>query len=147
MKNQITVTLQQIKDASPCRNGWEKVLKAQGGTKADMNKPFPLVSILDSNGLDDTLWVISSVPEMAAHDAIWRKFSSWCALQNIEKIKKHCSTDDYDLIVKYLETNNQELREAAEAAAWDAQEEKLRQLLNGIATDGNLNYKRPDELA
>jgi hypothetical protein len=117
----ITVTLQQIKDASPCYDGWKKVLKANGGSKADFNKPFPLLSILDSNGTEDTLWVISNAPEMSKHGAIWRKFSTWCALQNIELIKDYCVTEDYKLIVKYLETNDLSLREAAESAAWAAE--------------------------
>ncbi|AUR91065.1 hypothetical protein NVP1154O_52 [Vibrio phage 1.154.O._10N.222.52.B12] len=118
----ITVTLQQIKHARPCEGGWKKVLKANGGSKADFNKPFPLVSILDSNDLDDTLWVISSVKSMREHDEIWRKFSSWCALQNIDKISEYCSSEDYKLIVNWLETNDPDLRESAESAARSAAE-------------------------
>ncbi|AUG84886.1 hypothetical protein Athena1_0028 [Vibrio phage Athena1] len=116
----ITVTLQQIKYSHPCKDGWKKVLKANGGVNADFDRPFPLVSILDSNDLDDTLWVISNVPEMGEHDDVWRKFSSWCALQNIDKISKYCSDEDYKLIVNWLETNAPDLRESAESAAWSA---------------------------
>jgi hypothetical protein len=116
------VTLQQIKNAHPCINGWKKVRTANGGVNADMDKPFPLASIIDSNGLDDALWVISNVTEMSEHDEIWRKFSSWCALQNIEKIEKYCSKEDYELIVNWLETNDASLRESAKVAAWAATE-------------------------
>ena len=129
----IMVTLQQIKDAHACEDGWKKVLKANGGTNADLNKPFPLVSILDSNDLDDTLWVVSSAPEMEEYDEIWRKFSSWCALQNVDKIAKYCSDEDYNLIVKWLETNDPDTRKAARSAAESArsaQEEKLRELIS-----------------
>ena len=29
------ITLQEIRDHSPCRSGWEKVLSANGGVNAD----------------------------------------------------------------------------------------------------------------
>jgi hypothetical protein len=75
---QIQVTLKQIKDNVPCTDGWVKVLKANGGLKADYNKPFPLSSILDSNDLDDTLWCLDLFPE---HNNLWRKYAWWCASQ------------------------------------------------------------------
>jgi hypothetical protein len=113
----ITVTLQQIKNAKPCPDGWKRALKANGGKDADMNKPFPLASILDSNDLDDTLWVIEEVSELAEHDKAWREFACWCAMQNIEKIKPYCSVDECDLIVKYLTTQDERLQAAARSAA------------------------------
>lgn len=113
----ITVTLQQIKDAHPCEDGWKKVLKANGGLKADYNKPFPLVSILDSNGLDDALWVIDKVDGMREHKSLWYEFSRWCAFQNVEKIAKYCSVNDYDLILNWLESGDETTRKAAREAA------------------------------
>ena len=63
MKNQITITLAQIKKhSSPSVSVWSKVFKANktffGGDDADLNKRFPVSSILDSNGLEDTLWAL-----------------------------------------------------------------------------------------
>ena len=113
----INITLQQIKDAHPCEDGWKKVLKANGGLNADLNKPFQLSSILDSNNLDDTLWVISNVSELSKYDHLWRKFAKWCALQNITKIIPYCSDENYKLIVEYLESEKEELRESARSAA------------------------------
>ena len=57
MKNQITVTLAQIKEyESPLRPRFgRKFSKRSEGIGADLNKRFPVSSILDSNGLDDTL--------------------------------------------------------------------------------------------
>jgi hypothetical protein len=75
---QIQVTLKQIKDNDPCTSGWVKVLKANGGLKADYNKPFPLSTALDSNDLDDTLWCLKLLPE---HNKLWRKYAWWCASQ------------------------------------------------------------------
>ncbi len=126
----ITVTLQQIKNAEPCTIGWKKVLKANDGKGADMNKSFPLSSILDSNDLDDTLWLVENVRELAKHEKIWREFACFCAMQNIDKIKPYCSGGDYNLIVEYLTTQDEGLRlvagaaaraaGAAARAAWDA---------------------------
>ncbi len=130
----ITVTLNQIKANDPCTGGWKKALKANGGINADMDKPFPLVSILDSNDLEDTLWVISNIPEMSDHNSLWRVFSRWCALQSIEKISTHCSSVDYDLIVRWLTTGDESIMEAAwsaaDSAARSAQENKLREILS-----------------
>ena len=53
-------TLNRIRKQKPCRGGWEKLLKYLGKTKTD-NEPLPLLTILDSNGLDDTLWCFRAV--------------------------------------------------------------------------------------
>ena len=79
MKNQITVTLAQIKEYSPLRPRFGREFsKRTEGIGADLNKPFPVSSILDSNGLDDTLWVLGCLPE---YKVLWRKFAWWCAEQ------------------------------------------------------------------
>ena len=74
-----TTTLNAIRAASPCKDGWEKLLSHLGKTKAD-DKALPLLTILDSNGLDDALWVLSNamLPE---HDRLSRRFQAWCAEQ------------------------------------------------------------------
>lgn len=116
----ITVTLSQIKNANQCHEGWLKVLAANGGVNADMDKPFPLSSVLDSNDLDDTLWVIQNVPEMREHDEIWRKFACWCASQTIEMIEPYCPAEDFELIDRYLTTQDDGIRESARLAAANA---------------------------
>ena len=70
-------TLNAIRAASPCHNGWTKLLKNLGKTSAD-DEPLPLLTVLDSNGLDDTLWVLDNTkcnPRLARH------FGAWCAEQ------------------------------------------------------------------
>jgi len=46
-----------------------------------------------------------------------REFARRQAMINITKIKPYCSAKDYDLIVDWLETGNEEIREAARSAA------------------------------
>ena len=55
----LTTTLAAIRETNPrpCEHGWKKLLGHLGKTRAD-DEPLPLTVILDSNGLDDTLWVL-----------------------------------------------------------------------------------------
>ena len=72
-----TTTLNLIRAASPCEDGWRKLLGGLGKTQAD-DEPLPLLSVLDINGLDDALWVLSyAMPD----DRLARHFQAWCAEQ------------------------------------------------------------------
>ena len=72
-----TTTLAAIRAASPCASGWKKLLAALGKTKAD-SEPLDLLTVLNSNGLDDALWVMSfAMPD----DRLARHFQAWCAEQ------------------------------------------------------------------
>ncbi|MCC6194590.1 MAG: hypothetical protein IT518_09005 [Burkholderiales bacterium] len=51
----LTTNLAAIRAKSPCRDGWA-TLKKHVGDMAD-DAPLPLTTILDSNGIDDALWV------------------------------------------------------------------------------------------
>jgi hypothetical protein len=57
----VFITLNQIRnnnpDGRPCKDGWEKLLKAQGKTGPD-DEPFPLTDVLDHNGIDDAHWCV-----------------------------------------------------------------------------------------
>ena len=72
-----TTTLAAIRAASPCEDGWRKLLGTLGKTSAD-DEPLALLTVLDSNGLDDALWVLSyAMPD----DRLARHFQAWCAEQ------------------------------------------------------------------
>lgn len=53
----VLITLNQIRKNKPCKNGWERLFKAQGKTSPD-NVPFPITDVLDSNGIDDAHWCL-----------------------------------------------------------------------------------------
>lgn len=53
-------TLNKIRELSPCAEGWAKLLKHLNKTKAD-DEPIRLLTILDSNGLDDAIWCMRAV--------------------------------------------------------------------------------------
>jgi hypothetical protein len=56
----IVTTLNAIRAESPCHDGWTKLLKHLGKTTAD-DAPLDLLTVLDSNGFDDALWVLDNV--------------------------------------------------------------------------------------
>lgn len=70
-------TLNQIREHSPCAEGWEKLLRTLGKTKAD-DEPVSITQVLDSNGLEDALWCLRAV---AGCDREIRLFAVWCARQ------------------------------------------------------------------
>ena len=72
-----TTTLYAIRAHCPCATGWTKLLAHLGKTKAD-DEPLHLLTILDSNGIDDALWCLRAMPE---HDRHWRLYAVWCARQ------------------------------------------------------------------
>ena len=72
-----TTTLNAIRAHGPCATGWTKLLAHLGKTKAD-DEPLPLLTVLDSNGLDDALWCMRAMPE---HDRHWRLYAVLCARQ------------------------------------------------------------------
>ena len=53
-------TLNAIRKHQPCKDGWKKLLKYLGKTKPD-DEPLPLLTILESNGLDHALWCFRAV--------------------------------------------------------------------------------------
>ena len=53
-------TLNRIREHYPCEEGWKTLLKYLGKTSPD-DEPLTLLTILDSNGLDDTLWCFRAV--------------------------------------------------------------------------------------
>lgn len=105
-----TTTLNKIRAARPCEDGWKKLLAHLGKTKAD-DDVITLKTVLESNGIDDALWTLraSDAPEVTM-----RAFACWCALTVAHLW-------DMPVIVReYLETQDESKRAAARAAAWAA---------------------------
>ena len=113
-------TLNKIRSHSPCADGWEKLLTHLGKTKAD-DEPLDLLTILDSNGLDDTIWCFRAVEGC---DKEMRLYAVWCARQVQHLMKDPRSIDALDVAERFANgtASNEELaaaRDAAEAA-WAA---------------------------
>ena len=114
-----TTTLNRIRAANPCREGWAKLLSSLGKTKAD-DAPLDLLAILDSNGFDDALWVLSyALPD----DRLARHFQAWCAEQVLHIFERECPEDPRvrnQIEALKDDTLSAAARVAAWAAAWDA---------------------------
>jgi hypothetical protein len=118
----ITISLKQIKDRNPCKDGWKKLLASKGGDKADMDTQFPVADILESNDLNDTLWALRCLPE---HNNLWRKYAVCCARQVQHLMTDQRSLDALDVAWQHSEgkATDSELaaaRDAAWSAAWSA---------------------------
>lgn len=123
----ITVSLNEIREQGPCRDGWAKVLASKGGTSADMDAPFPITDIIESNGLDDALWTLRCRPERSN---LWRKFAVWAARQVEHLMIDERSKAALEVAWRHSEglTTDEELA-AAWDADWDAHKKKLIQIL------------------
>ena len=77
-------TLNQIRECGPCESGWKKLLAHLGKTKAD-DESLSILTILESNGLDDALWCLRAVK---GRDREIRLYAVWCARQ-----VQHLNTD------------------------------------------------------
>ena len=112
----ITLSLNEIREQSPCKQGWEKLLKSKQNTHWE--EQFPLSGIINSNGLNDALWCLRVRPE---HSNLWRKYAVWCARQVEHLMTDNRSKDALDIAWRHSEgeATDEELA-AAEDAAWDA---------------------------
>jgi hypothetical protein len=132
----ICTTLNKIRARSPCEEGWTKLLAHLGKTKAD-DEPLDLLTILDSNGLNDTLWCLRTAPE---HNRLWRL---WCARQVQHLMTDPRSTAALDVVERHAngQATDEELavawaaaEDAARASARDAsraaQTQRLREILS-----------------
>ena len=111
-----TITAKQIRKFNPCEDGFETYLKAHG------EKEVKLSEALESNGWNDFWWLLDRIYEELSESQKQDLTKLACdyALINIEKIKPYCSDEDYQLINKWLTTQDEELRESAESAARSA---------------------------
>jgi len=116
----IYTTLNKIREHSPCGEGWAKLLRHLGKTKAD-DEPVSLLSILDSNGLDDALWCLRAVD---GYEREMRLYAVWCARQVQHLMTDQRSLAALDVAERHAngEATDDELA-ASWAAAWDAARE------------------------
>ena len=133
-------TLNAIRAALPCHDGWTKLLKHLGKTSAD-DAPLPLLTVLDSNGLDDALWVLDNTK---CDLRLARHFGAWCAEQVLPIFEATYPNDMRPrnaIAVARDDAAGAAAWAAARAAAWaaardaawaaarDAQEVQLRKML------------------
>lgn len=106
------ITLAKIKQNNPCADGWEQILEAQG---PELDREWPLVEALESNGLDHVLWALRCLPE---YSDLWRKYAVWCALQVEHLMTNQRSKDAMEVAWKHSDgqATDSEMTEARAAA-------------------------------
>jgi hypothetical protein len=113
-------TLNKIREHGPCADGWEKLLRTLGKTKAD-DEPVSIIQILDSNGLEDALWCLRAVE---GHEREIRLYAVWCARQVQHLMTDQRSLDALDVAERFANGDGAEAAwaaaEAANVAAWAA---------------------------
>ena len=118
-------TLNAIREHSPCADGWEQLLRHLGKTQAD-DDPLTILTVLESNGLDDALWALRAVQ---GHDREIRLFAVWCARQVQHLMTDARSYHALDVAEQFANGLASETdlhaawaaaRDAARAAAWAA---------------------------
>ena len=111
-------TLNAIRACAPCASGWAKLLSHLGKTRAD-NKPLSLITILDSNGLDDALWALRAVE---GHDREKRLYAVWCVRQVEHLLTDQRSRDALEVSERFARgrATREELDAARATAAYAA---------------------------
>ena len=126
---QSTTSLARIRAARPCKSGWTKLLASLGKATAD-DAPLDLLTILDSNGIDDALWVLSyAMPD----NRLARHYQAWCAEQALHIFEAE-RPGDYRVRAQIemlrrddaTEEERAAARDAARAAARDAARDAAR---------------------
>ena len=68
----LTTTLAEIRKHGPCEDGFAKIRNHLGVSAHEAKThdvPFPVALLLETNGLDDTLWVFDRVAPQSMKDA------------------------------------------------------------------------------
>ena len=133
----IYTTLNQIKQHAPCAEGWANLLKFLNKTEAD-DEPLNLLTILESNGVQDCIWAFRTTDDYPICRLIAADFAE--SVLHIFEKKYHNdnrprlaiqSARDYanGLISKEELAAARDAARAALAAALDAELEKQRQII------------------
>ena len=111
-------TLNEIRKYSPYEDIWKSLLTHLGKTKAD-DEPLSLLTVLDSNGLDDALWCLRAV---TGDDREIRLYAVWCARQVQHLMTDQRSIEALDVAERHAngDATDDELAAAGEAAAMAA---------------------------
>jgi hypothetical protein len=113
-----TTTMAAIRAHRPCDAGWSKLIAHTGLNPKDDETPVSLLTILESNGLDDAWWCLRAVE---GRDREIRLFAVWCARQVEHLMTDPRSIAALDVAERFAngQATADEL-DTAQAAAWAA---------------------------
>lgn len=108
-----TITLQQIRDAGPCEDGWRKLNKALG--HPDLSAEISIGDVVLSNGLEDALWCLRVLPPRERVAAVMPSVRRASAHTSDQRVHE-CIAD----IDRWLAGDDNVDIQEARAAAWAA---------------------------
>ena len=120
----IYTTLNTCKENDACEDGYKNLLK-HVELSYPKNKPISLLTVLESNGLDDALWALQNA-SIGDNKIFSMKFGVWCAEQCYQYWEKEYPYDDrvkkcIDATYRFIKNEiSQEELAAARVAARDA---------------------------
>ena len=123
----LTTTLNRLRRARVCTDSYQKLLKHLGGDSFDHDAPINILTILESNGVDDALLALRASSQDCS---VLARFIAADLAKSVLPIFEKANPDD-DRPRKAIEAarafasgelSSDELA-AAEAAAWDAAED------------------------
>ena len=108
-------TLNKIRQRHPCTDGWEKLLRHLGKTAAD-DEPLSIMTVLESNGIEDTIWCLRAVD---GHDRERQLFAVRCVrrFQHILSVESIKALNVAEMFSKGLV--DQDRLDEANRASWD----------------------------
>ena len=113
----LTTTFKRLRDASACKTRYKFLRAALKGVKD--TEPINLLTILETNGLDDALWALSATVENC--DKVARLMAADFAEEVLPIWKKYSDDKRPELAIKAARDFANDLITSQErAAAWDA---------------------------
>jgi hypothetical protein len=138
---QVSTTLKKLRKAGACEDRYKHLKKSLGKGYGD-DTPIDLLTILDTNGLEDVLWIPRSAVDGDYIERRYRLFAVACCQDVLHLMKDQRSLDAVKAAHLYA---YDEIDDAAGAAAWAAAgmlgllsgllQGMLRGLLRGAAGD------------
>ena len=118
MNDNLTMTLAQIREHRPCRDGWEKLLASVGGARTPLTTRVSLGDIARSNGAADAWWCVCA---LNWSDATVRRRVVSVLLLTVRRAATH-TTDErvhacIDAVQRWCDGDNSVDLEAAALAA------------------------------
>jgi hypothetical protein len=94
MKPEVYTTFALCRKAYACAPGYKQLAKNLGGIRRyGKDKPIPLASVLESNGLDDALWVLQNARAGKDAERIAYLFAADCAARVLEFFEREYPND------------------------------------------------------
>jgi len=111
-------TLNEIRKHHPSNASWEKLLSHLNKTEPD-DEPLPLLTVLESNGLEETLWCFRSVEGFDRE----KRLLAVAFAREVEHLMPYAAKSALDVAERFangLATDEELAQAAADAAAADA---------------------------